>query len=98
MGLNLFSALRTLAQAGRSVRLALEQRNVPAARYALRSLLSRERSQLTARLAGAATIESLAENLSDWIEGPLFSYVVFGLPGACAHCLFNTSSSVICHH
>src|SRR5207244_11753251 len=92
------SACRRLAQAGRPVRLALEQRTVPAASYALRSLVSRERSQLTARLAGAAAIESLAENLSDSIVGPLFSYVLFGLPGAAAYRLFNTFDSMIGYH
>ena len=79
-----------LARAGRSVRLALEHGNVPAARSALRSLVSRERSQLTAQLAGAAAIESLAENLSDSIVGPLVAYTLFGLPGAAAYRLFNT--------
>src|SRR5258708_10428744 len=77
---------------------SLEQGNVPAARYALRSLVSRDRSQLTAQLAGAAAIESLAENLSDSIVGPLFSYALFGLPGAAAYRLFNTFDSMIGYH
>jgi len=98
MSLTPFFALRMLAQAGRSVRLALEQRNVPAARYALRSLVSRDRSQLTAQLAGAAAIESLAEILSDSIVGPLFSYALFGLPGAAAYRLFSTFDSMIGYH
>lgn len=93
-----FFALRMLTEAGRSVRLALEQENLPAARYALQSLVSRERSQLTEELAGAAAIESLAENLSDSIVAPLFYYTLFGLPGASAYRLFNTFDSMIGYH
>jgi adenosylcobinamide-phosphate synthase len=93
-----FFALRMLAKAGRSVRLALEQQNLPAAQYALQSLVSRERSQLTEELAGAAAIESLAENLSDSIGAPLFYYTLFGLPGAAAYRLFNTFDSMIGYH
>jgi adenosylcobinamide-phosphate synthase len=93
-----FFALRMLAEAGRSVQLALEQQNLPAARYALQSLVSRERSQLTEELAGAAAIESLAENLSDSIVAPLFYYTLFGLPGAAAYRLFNTFDSMIGYH
>src|SRR6266700_2338338 len=62
-----FFALRMLADAGRAVRLPLEQHDLPAARQALQCLVSRDRSQLTAELMAAATIESLAENLSDSI-------------------------------
>ena len=56
-----------LAEAGRSVRLALEGHDLPAARHALQSLVSRERSELTAELVGAAAIEALTENLKDSI-------------------------------
>jgi adenosylcobinamide-phosphate synthase len=98
MGLKPFFALRMLADAGRSVRLALEQGDLPAARHALQSLVSRERSELTAELAGAAAIESLAENLSDSIVAPLLYYTLFGLPGAAAYRLFNTFDSMVGYH
>jgi adenosylcobinamide-phosphate synthase len=91
-------ALRMLAEAGRSVRQALEEHNLPAARQALQSLVSRERSELTAELAGAAAIESLAENLSDSIVAPLFYYTLFGLPGAAVYRLFNTFDSMVGYH
>jgi adenosylcobinamide-phosphate synthase len=93
-----FFALRMLVEAGRSVRLSLEQHDLPAARHALRSLVSRERSQLTSELAGAAAIESLAENLNDSIVAPLFYYSLFGLPGAATYRLFNTFDSMIGYH
>ncbi len=98
MGLKPFFALRMLAEAGRSVRLSLEQGDLPAARHALQSLVSRERSELTAEQAGAAAIESLAENLSDSIVAPLLYYTLFGLPGAATYRLFNTFDAMVGYH
>jgi adenosylcobinamide-phosphate synthase len=98
IGLKPFFALRMLADAGRSVRLSLEQGDLPTARDALQSLVSRDRSELTAELAGAAAIESLAENLSDSIVAPLLYYTLFGLPGAAAYRLFNTFDSIVGYH
>ena len=90
-----FFALRMLVDAGRGVRSALERGDLPAARLALRSLVSRDRSNLTADLAAAAAIESLAENLSDSVVAPLFYYALFGLPGAALYRLCNTLDSMI---
>ncbi len=98
IGLKPCFALRMLAGAGRSVRLALEQGDLPAARNALQSLVSRDCSGLTAELAGAAAIESLAENLSDSVVAPLLYYTLLGLPGAAAYRLFNTFDSMIGYH
>ncbi len=97
-GLKPCFALRMLAEAGRSVRLSLEQGDLLAARHALQSLVSRERSQLTAELAGAAVIESLAENLSDSIVAPLLYYTLSGLPAAAAYRLFNTFDAMVGYH
>ena len=93
-----FFALRMLAEAGSTVRHALEQGDLLAARYALRSLVSRDCSQLTAELIAAAAIESLAENLSDSVVAPLFYYVLFGVPGAATYRLFNTFDSMVGYH
>ena len=93
-----FFALSMLARAGRSVRLCLERDDLPAARDALQSLVSRERSQLTKELAAAATIESLAENLNDAVVAPLLYYSLFGLPGAAVYRLCNTFDSMIGYH
>lgn len=98
LGLKPFFALRMLVEAGRAVRLSLEQHDLPAAHHALQSLVSRDRSRLTVELAAAAAIESLAENLSDSIVAPLFYYALFGLPGAATYRLFNTFDSMIGYH
>ncbi len=97
-GLKPFFALRMLAEAGRLVRLALECHDLPAARHALQSLVSRDRSELTAELVAAAAIESLAENLSDSVVAPLLYYTLFGLRGAAVYRLFNTFDSMVGYH
>jgi adenosylcobinamide-phosphate synthase len=93
-----FFALRMLVDAGREVRCALECGDLPAARLALQHLVSRDRSRLTADLAAAATIESLAENLNDSVIAPLFYYALCGLPGAALYRLCNTFDSMIGYH
>jgi adenosylcobinamide-phosphate synthase len=93
-----FFALHMLVDAGRAVREALEQDDLPAARQALQSLVSRDRSQLSAELVAAAAIESLAENLSDSIVAPLFYYTLAGLPGAALYRLCNTFDSMLGYH
>ncbi len=98
MALKPFFALRMLVEAGRQVRLHLEQGDLPAARQALQALVSRDRSQLTAELVSAAVVESLAENLSDSVVAPLFYYLLCGLPGAAIYRLVNTCDAMIGYH
>lgn len=93
-----FFALNMLVAAGKSVRLALEREDLVAAREALQQLVSRDRLQLSAELVAAATIESLAENVSDSVTAPLFYYALFGLPGAALYRLYNTFDSMIGYH
>ncbi len=93
-----FFALRMLAHAGRMVRLPLECGDLLVARQALQSLVSRERSHLTADQAAAAAIESLTENLSDSVVAPLFYYTLSGLPGAALYRLYNTFDSMVGYH
>lgn len=90
-----FFALRMLVRAGQDVRLRLEEQDLPGAREALKSLVSRDRSGLSAGLVAAAAVESLAENLSDSVVAPLFYYTLLGLPGAAAYRLYNTFDSMI---
>jgi adenosylcobinamide-phosphate synthase len=88
-------ALRALGAAGEAVRRALEASDLPAARGALRSLCSRDPSNLSAPQLAAAAIESVAENLSDSVVAPLFWYAVAGLPGAVAYRALNTLDASI---
>lgn len=94
-GLKPLFALRELVKAGQAVRLALENEDLAGAREELSRLVSRNRSHLTAEEAGAAAIESLAENLSDSVIAPLFWYLLTGLPGAALYRLANTFDAMI---
>ncbi len=93
-----FFALRMLVESGQLVRMSLERDDVPAAREALASLVSRDRADLDESLIAAAAVESLAENLSDSVVAPLLAYTIFGLPGAAFYRLINTFDSMIGYH
>ncbi len=88
-------ALRELGAAAERVRGAVETANLPAAREALRSLCSRDPSQLDGEALLAATIQSLAENASDSFVAPLFYYALLGLPGAVGYRAVNTLDAMI---
>ncbi len=93
-----FFALHMLVDAGKAIRLHLQAGELVAARQALRSLVSRKREGLPEELVIAATLESLAENLSDAVVAPLFYYALFGLPGAALYRLYNTFDAMIGYH
>jgi adenosylcobinamide-phosphate synthase len=80
------------------VRRPLATGDVSRARQALRSLVSRDPSQLDAALIAAAAIESLAENASDSFVAPLFYYSLLGLPGAWAYRAVNTLDAMVGYH
>ena len=65
------------------------------ARLGLRSLVSRDPSQLSPELAAAATVESVSENMADSIVGPLLFFALFGLPGAVVYRAVNTLDSMV---
>lgn len=91
-------AFRGLGRAAFGVRDALARGDVPAARYALRSLCSRDPSTLDEPLLVAASVESVAENTSDSVVAPLFYYALLGIPGAIAYRAINTLDSMIGYH
>jgi adenosylcobinamide-phosphate synthase len=93
-----FLALHLLVDAGKDVRMRLQEGELEAARRALRSLVSRERARLSEELIIAATVESLGENLSDSAVAPLFYYALFGLPGAALYRLYNTFDAMVGYH
>lgn len=92
-------ALRALLRAGEEVREALERGDLDEARRAVRwHLVGRETAQLPAPLVVSATVESLAENITDGLTGPLFWFALLGLPGAWAYRFANTSDSMWGYH
>ncbi len=88
-------ALRALLAAARRVQAALEADDLPAARDALRALVSRDTSDLSSELVASGAIESVAENLTDSLAGPLVAYAVGGLPAAVAYRMVNTADAML---
>ncbi|MEJ5248225.1 MAG: adenosylcobinamide-phosphate synthase CbiB [Caldilinea sp.] len=94
-------SLRGLLAAGRSVEAALERGELETARRLLAwHLVSRDVSRLDASQVAAATIESLAENLSDGTLAPLFYYALapkaeWGLAAAYAYRFLNTADAML---
>jgi adenosylcobinamide-phosphate synthase len=80
-------------RAGRAVQRALAS-DTHAARASLAALVSRS-PDLDPPLIVSATIESLAENLTDSVVSPLLYYALFGLPGALAYRAVNTMDAML---
>ncbi|MGE5228842.1 MAG: adenosylcobinamide-phosphate synthase CbiB [Deltaproteobacteria bacterium] len=86
-------SLRGLVRAGRDVQRALAS-DTDAARASLAALVSRS-PDLAPPLIVSATIESLAENLTDSVVSPLLYFALFGLPGALAYRAINTMDAML---
>jgi len=92
-------AMRALLRAGGEVLEALERRDLPEARRWVRwHLVGRETADLPEPLVVSATVESLAENITDGLTGPLFWFALFGLPGAWVYRFCNTADSMWGYH
>ncbi len=88
-------AYRNLRRAAVSVMRALECNNLPEARRLLGwHLVSRPTETLSAAEVAGATIESLAENLTDSLAAPLLAYAVGGLPAAWLYRFINTADAM----
>ncbi len=89
-------SLTALLRAGHEVRSALEQADLSNARVLLAyHLVSRDTRQLSDAEVAGATIESLAENLSDSVVAPFFYFVLFGLTGAWVYRFVNTADAML---
>ena len=86
-------SLRGLVRAGRDVQRALAA-DTAAACALLGALVSRS-PDLDPPLIVSATIESLAENLTDSVVSPLLYFALFGLPGALAYRAVNTMDAMM---
>lgn len=85
-------AWRALRRAAESV---LGAPDLPSARGMLgRHLVSRDTSVLSAGEVFGATIESVAENLSDSLVAPWLYFVLAGLPGAALYRYANTADAM----
>ncbi len=88
-------SLRGLVAAATGVATALEVGRLEEARRRVgRHLVSRPTVTLSAPHVASATVESLAENLTDSVVAPLFFFLLFGLPGAWAYRVVNTADAM----
>ncbi len=88
-------SLRGLVAAGLGVAVALDRGDLEGARAVVgRDLVSRPTATLDAGQVASATIESLAENLTDAFLAPACFFVVFGLPGAVVYRAVNTADAM----
>lgn len=88
-------SLRGLAGAARGVTAALERGSLEEARRRVgRDLVSRPAEELSAPHVASATVESVAENLTDSVVAPLLFFLLSGMPGAWAYRVVNTADAM----
>jgi adenosylcobinamide-phosphate synthase len=88
-------AMRGLNDAAREVELSLRAHDQIGARRAVMALVGRDPDKLDRRGLICATVESIAENLSDGIIAPLMFLFVGGPVAAMAYKAINTLDSMI---
>jgi adenosylcobinamide-phosphate synthase len=88
---------RSLQQEARAVASQLDQGDLPAARIQITHLVGRDPETLDAAGIARACVESVAENTSDAVVGPLFWGAVAGLPGLVGYRAINTLDAMVGH-
>lgn len=85
-------AIKGLERYGRGV---MDADNLMKKREAVGKIVSRDVSSLDDKHLNSASIESIAENLTDGIISPLFYFSLFGVFGAMFYRVINTLDAVI---
>lgn len=88
---------RSLRRVAAELATALARHDTEAAREMIPSLCGRDPAQLDAPGLARATVESVAENTSDSVTGPLFWGAVAGLPGLLGYRAANTLDAMVGH-
>ncbi len=91
-------SLRELRRVALGIKRLLTEEKLDEVRHELRSLVSRDTRELPKPLLVSATVESVAENLSDSFVAPLFYFLLLGVPGAIAYRVINTLDAMIGYH
>ena len=91
-------SVRMLHRVATGIGRILTAGDIAEARRQMSALVSRDTSQLTIGQMAAGAIESVAENITDSIVGPLLAFALFGLPGAVAYRAINTLDSMVGYH
>ena len=89
-------SLRGLLGAAREVSHVLAEGELDQARRLVGwHLVSRPTHQLSPHQVASATVESVAENLTDSIVAPICFFLVAGVPGAWAYRVINTADAML---
>lgn len=88
-------AVRSLDRAGREILSLLEAGDLAAARQRLGLIVGRDTAGLDEAEIARATVETVAENVSDGIIAPLFYFLIGGPPLAWAYRVINTLDSMV---
>lgn len=88
---------RSLRRQAGALARSLQAGDLPAARQRLPNLAGRNPSTLDETELTRATVESVAENTSDAVVGPLFWGAVAGLPGLVGYRAVNTLDAMVGH-
>ena len=91
-------SVRMLHRVAADIGRILSSGDINEARRQMSALVSRDTSKLTIGQMAAGAIESVAENITDSIVGPLLAFALFGLPGAAAYRAVNTLDSMVGYH
>ena len=91
-------SVRMLHRVAADIGRILSSGDVNEARRRMSALVSRDTSQLSVGQMAAGAIESVAENITDSVVGPLLAFALFGLPGAVAYRAINTLDSMVGYH
>jgi adenosylcobinamide-phosphate synthase len=88
-------ALRELVSSAKQVIDSIKAGMIEDARKHLSMIVGRDTAELTEDCMLRATIETLAENLSDGVIAPIFYLLIGGLPMAIAYKAINTLDSMV---
>jgi adenosylcobinamide-phosphate synthase len=91
-------SFRELRRTALDVRKLLVDDNLKGTQDKMSALVSRETRTLERPALVSATIESVAENLTDSFVAPIFYFLIFGVPGAIAYRVVNTLDAMIGYH
>lgn len=88
-------AARSLHRAAAEIEESLSQENLSEARTRVGMIVGRDTAGLDEPEITRATVETVAENLSDGVIAPLFYFVIGGVPLACLYRVINTLDSMV---
>jgi len=88
-------SIRSLDRAAREIFSLLRRDDLPEARRRLSFIVGRDTERLDPGEIARATVETVAENISDGVIAPLFYFLVGGPALACAYRAINTLDSMV---